>query len=375
MKVCPVCHARAFDDAEVCFGCLHRFGASEPGQSSEKAREKGPSNAEARFAWAVPDGSLSGARSVEGSAARPSPSMCAASPPTSISASNEAGLAASGSDRGFAGCGAAPAPAVPSKQASAAAFRTGSPTAHPDRGSTALAVASDRASPPVLSSPSSAPSATGDTGADGLSALIAELTERLRDIDVSRSGPCPFAKEAAASLAETEALAFRVPSAFGWEPRFSVGACEGSAGWVVRFELPDGIVIEGAPDGESGGGKGSAALSFALRTRAKDDRSSTEKAVSTQGEGGAGPGGSAGAANRMAGSAGAVGPKPPSAKRHASSPARATRESASEGALGAAGSSRTKRSLGEACGSSSRGAHARGSLGVGCDPVAVGEAS
>lgn len=25
MKTCPICQARAFDDAEVCYGCLHRF--------------------------------------------------------------------------------------------------------------------------------------------------------------------------------------------------------------------------------------------------------------------------------------------------------------------------------------------------------------
>lgn len=25
MKTCPVCHARCFDDMEVCFGCLHDF--------------------------------------------------------------------------------------------------------------------------------------------------------------------------------------------------------------------------------------------------------------------------------------------------------------------------------------------------------------
>ena len=25
MKVCPVCQAKAFDDAKVCFGCLHEF--------------------------------------------------------------------------------------------------------------------------------------------------------------------------------------------------------------------------------------------------------------------------------------------------------------------------------------------------------------
>ena len=29
MKVCPVCGARAFDDAKTCFGCLHSF-SDEP---------------------------------------------------------------------------------------------------------------------------------------------------------------------------------------------------------------------------------------------------------------------------------------------------------------------------------------------------------
>lgn len=26
MKICPVCEARAFDDASTCYGCLYRFG-------------------------------------------------------------------------------------------------------------------------------------------------------------------------------------------------------------------------------------------------------------------------------------------------------------------------------------------------------------
>ena len=29
MKVCPVCGAKAFDDAAVCYGCLHRFGSGD----------------------------------------------------------------------------------------------------------------------------------------------------------------------------------------------------------------------------------------------------------------------------------------------------------------------------------------------------------
>lgn len=28
MKTCPVCKARTFDDAEVCYGCMHRFGST-----------------------------------------------------------------------------------------------------------------------------------------------------------------------------------------------------------------------------------------------------------------------------------------------------------------------------------------------------------
>ena len=29
MKSCPICGARAFDDAAVCYGCLHRFADEE----------------------------------------------------------------------------------------------------------------------------------------------------------------------------------------------------------------------------------------------------------------------------------------------------------------------------------------------------------
>ena len=29
MKTCPICHAVAFDDAETCYGCLHRFAEDE----------------------------------------------------------------------------------------------------------------------------------------------------------------------------------------------------------------------------------------------------------------------------------------------------------------------------------------------------------
>ena len=34
MKSCPICHAVAFDDAAVCFGCLYRF--EEESESEER---------------------------------------------------------------------------------------------------------------------------------------------------------------------------------------------------------------------------------------------------------------------------------------------------------------------------------------------------
>lgn len=29
MKTCPVCNAVAFDDASICYGCMHRFADGE----------------------------------------------------------------------------------------------------------------------------------------------------------------------------------------------------------------------------------------------------------------------------------------------------------------------------------------------------------
>lgn len=29
MKTCPVCHARCFDDMDMCYGCLHRFSGED----------------------------------------------------------------------------------------------------------------------------------------------------------------------------------------------------------------------------------------------------------------------------------------------------------------------------------------------------------
>ena len=54
MKECPVCKAGSFDDAEVCFGCLHRF---EPGEgmrvAARKPAESGPGSAAVRMPSSV----------------------------------------------------------------------------------------------------------------------------------------------------------------------------------------------------------------------------------------------------------------------------------------------------------------------------------
>ena len=30
MKTCPICHSGAFDDAQICYGCLYRFADEKP---------------------------------------------------------------------------------------------------------------------------------------------------------------------------------------------------------------------------------------------------------------------------------------------------------------------------------------------------------
>lgn len=34
MKTCPICNAKAFDDMDVCYGCLHRFDERRPSAPS-----------------------------------------------------------------------------------------------------------------------------------------------------------------------------------------------------------------------------------------------------------------------------------------------------------------------------------------------------
>lgn len=77
MKTCPVCHARAFDDAQMCFGCLHRFDESP--QPVATARPAGrpqpapcpfpggkPDRAAARVASRIHDGASSAVPRLEG---------------------------------------------------------------------------------------------------------------------------------------------------------------------------------------------------------------------------------------------------------------------------------------------------------------------
>lgn len=54
MKTCPVCHTTLFEDMEVCYGCLYRFG-SEPALEktmNEREEELQPRGGDFRR-WAV----------------------------------------------------------------------------------------------------------------------------------------------------------------------------------------------------------------------------------------------------------------------------------------------------------------------------------
>lgn len=57
MKTCPICEAKAFDDALVCYGCLHRFGEEEKPSGFEAAAPNGA----AAVLPAVAEGPESGA--------------------------------------------------------------------------------------------------------------------------------------------------------------------------------------------------------------------------------------------------------------------------------------------------------------------------
>ena len=56
MKECPVCSAVTFDDMDICYGCLHRFGGADAIAASATAGGKGA------FAVQPANGSLAGRR-------------------------------------------------------------------------------------------------------------------------------------------------------------------------------------------------------------------------------------------------------------------------------------------------------------------------
>lgn len=67
MKVCPVCGCTAFDDAKVCFGCLHPFTEEDDEIAEEKKNreESASSRFLVSFEPAVEGGRVSWTCSVE----------------------------------------------------------------------------------------------------------------------------------------------------------------------------------------------------------------------------------------------------------------------------------------------------------------------
>lgn len=68
MKTCPVCHSAAFDDAEVCYGCLHPFGvgdSDEPAATKQNRDGETPSRFVVSFVPTLEGGRVTWACSVE----------------------------------------------------------------------------------------------------------------------------------------------------------------------------------------------------------------------------------------------------------------------------------------------------------------------
>ena len=60
MKTCPICQAATFSDADVCFGCLHRFEDGEPASDPPAQTEKPDSQPPAFFIRLSPASDPSG---------------------------------------------------------------------------------------------------------------------------------------------------------------------------------------------------------------------------------------------------------------------------------------------------------------------------
>ena len=44
MKACPVCNSLAFDDAKICFGCLHPFGDESAAEAELESKNRAGEN-------------------------------------------------------------------------------------------------------------------------------------------------------------------------------------------------------------------------------------------------------------------------------------------------------------------------------------------
>ena len=195
MKTCPVCRARAFEDAEVCYGCLHRFDGD--GRDSAVAEET---------AWEPAD-------AVQRAASAPPSAQAQLQVPSNVQMQSRVPVSA----RAQSHVPAVPRtrPAMPSGAAPAA----GDPSAAdvvPFAGDSACSAGEPPARLPSASRPSAAGSACGTGGP-------------LVPGDAKRS----------------EGAALHARPAFGLPAQpFD------RAGWIVRFELPGGVAHASAAPGE-----------------------------------------------------------------------------------------------------------------------------
>ena len=196
MKTCPVCRARAFEDAEVCYGCLHRFDGD--GRDSAVAEET---------AWEP-------AEAVQRAASAPPSAQAQLQVPSNVQMQSR--VPASARTQSHVPAGPHTRPAMPSGAAPAA----GDPSAAdvvPFAGDSACSAGE----PPARLSPASRPNAEGAA---------------------CRAGG-PFT---AGDVERPEGAALHARPAIGLP-----AAPFDHAGWIVRFELPGGVA---RASGATGGG-------------------------------------------------------------------------------------------------------------------------
>lgn len=120
MKTCPVCGARCFDDMDVCYGCMHRFGPGGAAPAPQAATVFGQAANPVAHQSAPSDSSASSAPNAAAPPGQSAPAVSSAPPESAGSTASPAAPPVPSLAQGSMLEGGATPPCVPSPSVSCA---------------------------------------------------------------------------------------------------------------------------------------------------------------------------------------------------------------------------------------------------------------